>query len=111
MAIVISRNDPAYDEAFLAGASVAFGVFDGVHEGHRFIIGEAVASAREEAARSAVITFDIDPDEMFAPGGLKKLMTNEARIAKLAELDVDAVVLLPFSREFAAQASLDRGGQ
>ena len=68
MAIVISRNDPAYDEAFLAGASVAFGVFDGVHEGHRFIIGEAVASAREEAARSAVITFDIDPDEMFAPG-------------------------------------------
>jgi len=44
VAIVISRNDPAYDEAFLAGASVAFGVFDGVHEGHRFIIGEAVAS-------------------------------------------------------------------
>ena len=107
MAIVISRNDPAYDEAFLAGASVAFGVFDGVHEGHRFIIGEAVASAREEAARSAVITFNIDPDEVFAPGGLKKLMTNEARIAKLAELDVDAVVLLPFSREFAAQAPAD----
>ena len=107
MAIVISRNDPAYDGAFLAGASVAFGVFDGVHEGHRFIIGEAVASAREEAARSAVITFDIDPDEMFAPGGLKKLMTNEARIAKLAELDVDAVVVLPFSREFAAQAPAD----
>ena len=92
MATVISKADPAYDEAFLAGASVAFGVFDGVHEGHRFIIGEAVNTAREEGAMSAVITFDIDPDEMFAPDRLKKLMANEARIAKLAELDRKSVV-------------------
>lgn len=107
MATVISKADVAYDEAFLAGASVAFGVFDGVHEGHRFIIGEAANTAREGGGRSAVITFDIDPDEIFAAGRLKKLMTNEARIAKLAELDVDAVVVLPFSREFAAQSPED----
>lgn len=107
MATVISKADPAYDPAYLAGASVAFGVFDGVHEGHRFIIGEAANTAREEGEQSAVITFDIDPDEMFAPDVLKKLMTNEARIAKLAELDVDAVVVLPFSREFAAQSPDD----
>ena len=86
---------------------MAFGVFDGVHEGHRFIIGEAVNTAREEGRASAVITFDIDPDEVFAADRLKKLMTNEARIAKLAELDVDAVVVLPFSREFAAQSPED----
>ena len=48
MAAVISRNDPAFDEALLDRASVAFGVFDGVHEGHRFIIGEAVNTARED---------------------------------------------------------------
>ena len=107
MAAVISRNDPAFDEALLDRASVAFGVFDGVHEGHRFIIGEAVNTAREEGRASAVITFDIDPDEVFAADRLKKLMTNEARIAKLAELDVDAVVVLPFSREFAAQSPED----
>ena len=65
MAAVISRNDPAFDEALLDRASVAFGVFDGVHEGHRFIIGEAVNTAREEGRASAVITFDIDPDEVF----------------------------------------------
>ena len=107
MAAVISRNDPAFDEALLDRASVAFGVFDGVHEGHRFIIGEAVNTAREEGCASAVITFDIDPDEVFAADRLKKLMTNEVRIAKLAELDVDAVVVLPFSREFAAQSPED----
>ena len=107
MAAVIPRNDLAFDEALLDRASVAFGVFDGVHEGHRFIIGEAVNTAREEGRASAVITFDIDPDEVFAADRLKKLMTNEARIAKLAELDVDAVVVLPFSREFAAQSPED----
>ena len=53
MAVVISRNDPAFDEALLDRASVAFGVFDGVHEGHRFIIGEAVNTAREEGRASA----------------------------------------------------------
>ena len=107
MATVISRADETFDPAVLQGASVAFGVFDGVHEGHRFIIGEAVNTAREEEMPSAVITFDIDPDELFHPDRLKKLMTNEARIAKLAELDVDAVVVLPFSREFAAQSPDD----
>lgn len=65
MAAVISRNDPAFDEALLDRASVAFGVFDGVHEGHRFIIGEAVNTARRRGGgASAVITFDIDPDEV-----------------------------------------------
>ena len=71
MAVVISRNDPAFDEALLDRASVAFGVFDGVHEGHRFIIGEAVNTAREEGRPSAIITFDIDPDEVFAADRLK----------------------------------------
>ncbi|MDE8703123.1 riboflavin biosynthesis protein RibF [Adlercreutzia equolifaciens] len=104
MATVISRADEAFDGKVLDGAAVAFGVFDGVHEGHRFIIGEAVNAAREQGRPSAVITFDIDPDELFRPDRLKKLMTNEARIAKLAEQDVDAVVVLPFSREFAAQS-------
>ena len=107
MATVISRVDEHFDPAVLEGASVAFGVFDGVHEGHRFIIGEAVNTAREEGMPSAVITFDIDPDEIFHPDRLKKLMTNEARIQKLAELEVDTVVVLPFSREFAAQSPDD----
>lgn len=107
MATVISKDSPDFDPAVLDDAAVAFGVFDGVHEGHRFIIGEAVNAAREAGTRSAVITFDIDPDELFHPDRLKKLMTNEARIAKLAEQDVDAVVVLPFSREFAAQSPDD----
>lgn len=104
MAVVISRDDTSFNPALLSSSSVAFGVFDGVHEGHRFIIGEAINTAREEGLASAVITFDKDPDELFRPTQLKKLMTNEARLQKLAELDVDAVIVLPFSLEFASQS-------
>lgn len=86
----------------LAGASCAFGVFDGVHAGHRFIIGEAARSAREMGTRSFVITFDVDPDEVFRPGCVKKLMTNERRIDELTRLDVDGVIVLPFFLSFAA---------
>lgn len=87
----------------LAGASCAFGVFDGVHRGHQFLIGEAVRTARESGGISAALTFDVDPDECFHADRLKKLMSNERRIEALAETGVDAVVVLPFTREFSLQ--------
>ena len=99
----VYRAGESFDRSVLAGSSCAFGVFDGVHAGHRFVIGEAVKSARETCSPSFVITFDIDPDEVFRPGCVKKLMTNERRIEELSRLDVDGVIVLPFSREFASQ--------
>ena len=86
----------------LTGACVAFGVFDGMHRGHRFLIEQARVSAAELGVPSVVLTFDIDPDELFRADRLKKLMTNEARLDALACAGVDAVVVLPFSREFAS---------
>ena len=82
----------------LAGSSCAFGVFDGLHLGHRFLIGETL---RDSAERTCALTFDIDPDELFSPKRLRKLMTNESRIRALASSGVDAVVVLPFSPGFA----------
>ncbi|WP_165173011.1 riboflavin biosynthesis protein RibF [Adlercreutzia sp. ZJ242] len=101
-----------FDASLFAGASCAFGVFDGVHAGHRFIIGEAVRKARELGARAVVVTFDRDPDEVFAAGELRKLMSNEQRLQALCELEgVDDVVALAFTRDFAAlepEAFLER---
>lgn len=86
----------------LAHACVAFGVFDGMHRGHRFLIEQARASAVQQGVPSVVLTFDVDPDELFRADRLKKLMTNEARLDALAHSGVDAVIALPFTREFAA---------
>ncbi len=111
MAWVCSVEDGAFDRSAFAGASCAFGVFDGVHRGHRFLLEQTVRTARATGGRALALTFDIDPDELFRPDRLKKLLTNEDRIAELAESGVDGVVVLPFTREFASaspQAFLER---
>ncbi len=102
MAQIYSAQE-AYEAGLLKGSACAFGVFDGVHIGHRFIVSQAIEAAREACSLSAILTFDMDPDELFRAESLKKLMSNEDRIAELAKLDVDAVVVFPFSRDFAAQ--------
>ena len=87
--------DESFDPNAFAGSSCAFGVFDGLHIGHRFLIERAI-EARELAGRSIAITFDIDPDEVFHPNRLKKLMRNVDRIEALAASGIDDVVVLPF---------------
>ncbi len=99
----IKTWDAQFDRSCLAGSSCAFGVFDGVHEGHRYIIEQAIQGARECGGSSVIITFDRDPDEVFAPARLKKLMTNEARLQALAATGVDLLLVIPFTREFAAE--------
>ncbi len=102
----IVRIDTTAVGEFFAGAACAFGVFDGFHLGHRMMIDEVLRSAGADT-KTVAITFDIDPDEVFAPTKLKKLMTNEQRLAALAASEVDEVAVLPFSLAFAAQSPVD----
>lgn len=100
----ILRCDETFDHAFFSGSSCAFGVFDGVHCGHRYLLSCAQETAQENGGASIALTFDIDPDEVFHPERLKKLMTNEERMRMLAESGVDAVVVLPFTQRFSASS-------
>lgn len=86
----------------LSNASCAFGVFDGVHLGHQYLIAQAIRTAGEVNGGSVALTFSIDPDEMFAADRLTKLMSNEERLDALASSGVDAVVVLDFDAKFAA---------
>ena len=88
--------DDTFDYGLFAGASCAIGVFDGLHVGHRYLIGQAVETAQGES-RSVAITFDIDPDEVFHPERLKKLMRNADRLDALTKSGVDDVVAIPFT--------------
>jgi len=92
-----------FDSELALGEFVcAIGVFDGLHQGHRFLISQTVTQARRLGLPAVVITFDRDPDEVFAkPGSLRKLLTNEDRIAFLAASGVDAVLVIPFERELS----------
>ena len=92
---------PSFDASLLAGSSCAFGVFDGVHVGHRYLLDAAMASARDSGGLAVALTFDKDPDELFAAGRLRKLLGNDDRIAMLSECGVDCVCVLPFTTDFA----------
>ena len=102
----VYKVDETFDHTLFIGASCAFGVFDGVHRGHRFLIDQAKRTAAESGGKSIALTFDIDPDERFHADRLKKLMTNEQRVKALADTGVDCVVVLPFTPAFSAQSPM-----
>lgn len=103
----IYNIDDSFDYSIFENASCAFGVFDGVHRGHRYLLECAMETAKADGGRSIALTFDIDPDELFQADRLKKLMSNEQRIEMLARSGVDAVVVLHFTPEFAALSPLE----
>jgi riboflavin kinase/FMN adenylyltransferase len=65
-------------------AVVTLGVFDGVHLGHRAILGATRSMAAERGSRSLALVFDPPPDEVLRPGTivprLAPLRVNRARI-------------------------------
>lgn len=81
---------------------VTIGSYDGVHRGHQVIIGRAVERARELGIPSVVVTFDPHPSEVVRPGSHPPLLAPHHRRAELmADLGVDALLILPFTSEFS----------
>ncbi|UNO39658.1 bifunctional riboflavin kinase/FAD synthetase [Streptomyces sp. MST-110588] len=81
---------------------VTIGSYDGVHRGHQLIIGKAVERARELGIPAVVVTFDPHPSEVVRPGTHPPLLAPHHRRAELmADLGVDAVLILPFTKEFS----------
>jgi riboflavin kinase / FMN adenylyltransferase len=81
---------------------VTIGVFDGVHRGHQRIVGRATEAAAELGLPVVVVTFDPHPDEVVRPGTHPPHLSTARRLAELlAGLGVDAVCVLPFTREFS----------
>jgi riboflavin kinase/FMN adenylyltransferase len=83
--------------------ALALGTFDGVHIGHRAVIGRAVELAAGRGLTSAVVTFDRHPLAVVAPERVPRLLTPlSEKIRLIAELEPDELVLLPFDAELAA---------
>jgi riboflavin kinase/FMN adenylyltransferase len=98
--------DEAFCQGIFADTYICLGVFDGVHIGHRALIDATVHAAQTCPSGPKpviVITFNIDPDEMFKKAGLQKIMPNDVRIAELAKIEgVDAICVLDFDKALAS---------
>jgi riboflavin kinase/FMN adenylyltransferase len=86
------------------GPSVlAIGNFDGVHMGHRQILGAAAAEARALGIRSVAITFNPHPAQFLYPAEAPRLLTLlDERLRLLAGTGIDAVLVLPFNVQLAS---------
>jgi riboflavin kinase / FMN adenylyltransferase len=79
---------------------VSVGNFDGVHRAHVRVLGELVARARKRGAKSVVVTFEPHPMRILRPDSALKLLTPKAeRLRLLEKAGIDAVLLLPFTRD------------
>ena len=82
---------------------VALGIFDGVHLGHRAILGTAITRAREAGLEAVACTFEPHPMEVLQPDRAPRPITTLAdRLVLIGEAGVDAAVVLAFTRELAA---------
>jgi riboflavin kinase/FMN adenylyltransferase len=89
-------------------SAVSIGVFDGVHLGHRHLLGEMMASARKSGYLSGVVTFDRHPHELLAPHKqMRYLTTLEDKLHLLGETGLDFVVALPFTKELSQTTATD----
>lgn len=81
---------------------VAVGVFDGVHRGHRTIVGAAAELGRELGAPVVAVTFEPHPQAVLRGTGPAVLTPVDRRVELLGRSGADAVVVLPFTEELSA---------
>ena len=74
------------------------GVFDGLHRGHDYLLGELRRAAAAHEARPAVITFDHHPDEILKGAAPPLLCDPAERLERLAAAGVEVTVIETFDR-------------
>jgi riboflavin kinase/FMN adenylyltransferase len=98
--VVVRDEGPRLDR--LVRPVVAIGNFDGVHRGHREVIGKALARARASHRPAAVLTFEPHPRSFFQPDEPSFHLTSEAgKLRLLAATGLDGTVVLTFNAALA----------
>jgi riboflavin kinase/FMN adenylyltransferase len=98
----IVRNLASYP-ADVGPSVVALGAFDGIHLGHRAILGEAVGRGKAAAAAVVACTFDRHPMEILQPERAPlPIATLDERLDLIADAGVDLTLVLVFTRELAS---------
>jgi riboflavin kinase/FMN adenylyltransferase len=91
--------------AALAGAVVAIGNFDGVHRGHRAVIGAARSRARTLGRPAAALTFEPHPRSFFRPQEpLFRLTDERAKLRLFAATGLTGAIVMRFDAELAEPA-------
>lgn len=90
------------------GSVVCIGAFDGLHIGHRALVGHAVARARALGVPAVALSFEPLPREFFAADvPPPRLQLPRMKLRALSALGVDVVGLLRFNASLASVSPED----
>jgi riboflavin kinase/FMN adenylyltransferase len=79
------------------------GFFDGVHPGHRFLIGEMRRIASERRLPAAIITFPVHPRIVLQSDYRPKLLNSfDEKLELLAKTGIDYIAVMNFTPSLAA---------
>ena len=94
---------PGEENAVLEGPFAAtIGFFDGVHQGHRFLINHLKETAKGKGQHTMVITFERHPRQVLHSDWQPQLLTTlNERIALLEQTGIDTLVVLRFDEAMA----------
>ncbi len=105
---VVRGGAQGVDGGPLAGAVVAIGNFDGVHRGHRAVIGAALKRAKSLGRKAAALTFTPHPRLFLRPQEpLFQLSSETGKLRLLAASGLDGAVVMKFDAALAATSAED----
>jgi len=83
--------------------AVTIGFFDGVHQGHRFLLQQLEEMASDEGLSAIAVTFDRHPKEVVSKDFAPSLLTIQAeKLSLLSESFKGEIVVLPFTQELSS---------
>ena len=90
------------------GCVLTIGNFDGVHLGHQAVLAQVKAQAGLRGVPATVMSFEPQPQELFAPHAAPARLTNlrEKHLA-LAQVGVERHIIIEFNRKFASYPPRD----
>lgn len=101
-------RDPAERPSSEVGSVVTIGAYDGVHLGHRAVIGEVHRMAAARGLRSALVTFDQHPAAVVRPESAPLLLCDlDQKLELLSDTGLDTTLVVQFDKERAAEPAED----
>jgi len=87
---------------------LSVGNFDGVHRAHTRVLANIVRRAREQECKAVAVSFEPHPIRILRPdSGLKLLAPTPEKLRLLEATGLDAVLLLPFTRDLSLMTPHD----
>ena len=88
------------------GSALTIGAYDGIHLGHRALLGELRQRAVDRGLTAVVVTFDRHPATVVRPESAPRLLTDMAqKLELLADCGMDRTLVVPFDSRRADESA------